>query len=235
MGRENSFIITKKLNEKLKEKFNFADKRYSLEARYNSYEEEIAVDLMFYEGDYSENEIDSLLIGSSLYFHINPKEYNNIDIIIENILIKSKEHINNNFMDNKTRYEIIENVNKIMEKYNKKELVNEYDEIEVFDYSLYILECGVQCGGGYDSNFAFNVYKDEIYNLNTEECIKYKNYEELINIIKEMVDVYTSNLEEEIRNSNEEREDYYDESNYTRPQDYPDWDGDESIMYELDL
>lgn len=233
MGRENSFIITKRLNEKLKDKFNFADKRYSLETRYDSYEEEIDVDLNFYEGDYSEDEIESLSISSCLYFNINPRDYNSLDAIVDYILIKSKEHIKNNFMDDESRYEIVDNLNKIMKVYDKMELLDKYEEVEeILDYELYIFENAIQCGVG--NNFAVTVFRDKIYNLYTEKYIEYSNYEELNNKISNMLDSYILDFEEKIRNSEEEYDDY-DESDYTRPQDYPDWDGDESLMYELDL
>ena len=210
MNRIDANIITDKLNKKLKDRFNFADKRYGLKARYSNYEEQIVVNLNFYEGSYGEDDIEALYSLSCLCFNIDPKDYSDMDTIIDDILIASKDHINKNFMDNETRFRVVENINKIMKKYNKRELINEYDEIDFFDYELYVLEFGIQCGGGYDDNFAFNAYEDKIYNLDTEKYIYYKNYEELRNIICDIVDTYINNLEEKIRkeNEDEDEEDY---------------------------
>lgn len=80
-----------------------------------------------------------------------------------------------------------------------------------------------------DKDFYFSNYKNydecrfmELGNKELKDMIFSKNRNDLLNILDEEIEEY----EEKMR--------WYDIEYHMRPEEYPDWDGDESIMYYLD-
>lgn len=238
----NSFNMKDKLNKIRKEldiRLTNIPKRYSYVVDFDYYNENLYVELDFYTG--SEFNIESWEQEEVLKLEYEKNE--NTTKLIEDIVTKINNHIKKYYLDeiNRKKYKdiIVDIMETYCEKVLKEEMVNEYDELCDWDYEIYDLENGIQCGADvFDNGICLNIYYHKIYDVNEEKYYNYKTEDELIELIKQLTDKFLINekikMEEIIKEREKEyKEQYYDE-NYESPEDYPDWDGDESIMYYID-